>query len=145
MAREKILWNKGWKFLHGDWIAGMKPEFDDKKWYDICLPHSFGIPYFMENEFYVGYGCYRKHVTMKREWLGKRISLEFQGVFHLSRQSESGGAQPAYFFFKHGGVPSDRLSRGLHHRAMQTEKQGGVTPAFHRSHVGKLRSADQRA
>ena len=81
MAREKILWNKGWKFLHGDWIAGMKPEFDDKKWYDICLPHSFGIPYFMENEFYVGYGCYRKHVTMKREWLGKRISLEFQGVF----------------------------------------------------------------
>ena len=41
----------------------------------------YGIPYFMENNFYVGYGCYRKTIDIKTEWIGKRLSLEFQGVF----------------------------------------------------------------
>lgn len=48
MAREQILWNKGWKFRHGDFPAAAAPAFDDSAWADICLPHSFGIPYFME-------------------------------------------------------------------------------------------------
>ena len=46
MAREQILWNKGWKFRHGDFPAAAAPAFDDSAWADICLPHSFGIPYF---------------------------------------------------------------------------------------------------
>lgn len=81
MSREKLLWNEDWKFLHGDWLAGRQSIFDDSGWYDVCIPHSFGIPYFMENEFYTGYGCYRKHLYVKDEWMGKRINLEFQGVF----------------------------------------------------------------
>ena len=51
MAREQILWNKGWKFRHGDFPAAAAPAFDDSAWADICLPHSFGIPYFMEGQF----------------------------------------------------------------------------------------------
>ena len=84
MAREQILWNKGWKFRHGDFPAAAAPAFDDSAWADICLPHSFGIPYFMEGQFYVGYGCYRKSLFLPQAWLGKRVALEFQAAFQAA-------------------------------------------------------------
>lgn len=78
---EKILINNDWKFLHGDFSEGAVSDYDDAEWYDIGLPHSFGIPYFMENEFYIGYGCYRKHIVVEEKWLQKKVYIEFQGVF----------------------------------------------------------------
>lgn len=82
--RYNRLINNNWKYLYGDIENAMSAEYDDSDWYDIGLPHSFGIPYFMENEFYVGYGCYRKHFIVEKEWLDKCISLEFQGVFQVA-------------------------------------------------------------
>ena len=89
MAREQILWNKGWKFRHGDFPAAAAPAFDDSAWADICLPHSFGIPYFMEGQFYVGYGCYRKSLFLPQAWLGKRVALEFQAAFQGGRSTST--------------------------------------------------------
>mgnify|MGYP002236476199 CR=1 FL=1 len=63
--------------MHGDFPEAETPDFDDSQWYDIGLPHSFGIPYFMTNEFYVGYGCYRKKLYVEKEWLGK---TDFPGI-----------------------------------------------------------------
>lgn len=83
-ARVKVLLNNEWKFMHGDFENVQLASFQDENWYDVGLPHSFGIPYFMENEFYVGYGCYRKWLDIPTEWLGKRLSLEFQGVFQVA-------------------------------------------------------------
>ncbi|HWT74187.1 MAG TPA: glycoside hydrolase family 2 TIM barrel-domain containing protein [Mobilitalea sp.] len=79
--RIQILQNDNWTFMYGDLNIAKSFAFDDSDWYHVGLPHSFGIPYFMENHFYVGYGCYRKTLDMKKEWLGKRLTLEFQGVF----------------------------------------------------------------
>lgn len=79
--RHQALINNDWTFMYGDIAEGKEVLFDDSSWYDIGIPHSFGIPYFMENEFYVGYGCYRKHFVIQQEWLGKSISLDFQGAF----------------------------------------------------------------
>lgn len=87
------LLNNNWKFMYGDVEGAMSEEYDDSDWYDIGLPHSFGIPYFMENEFYVGYGCYRRHLTVESDWTGKCISLEFQGVFQVAEIYVNG--QPA--------------------------------------------------
>lgn len=74
--------NNDWKFAYGDFFpqAGWD-GFDDSDWYDTGIPHSFGIPYFMTNEFYVGYGCYRKKLEIDAAWMGKKIALEFQAVF----------------------------------------------------------------
>lgn len=80
-GRIQKLQNNEWKFMHGDFPEAKEAGFDDSAWYDIGLPHSFGIPYFMENEFYVGYGCYRKTLKIEEAWIGKCISLEFQGAF----------------------------------------------------------------
>ncbi|WP_255570210.1 glycoside hydrolase family 2 TIM barrel-domain containing protein [Cohnella sp. CFH 77786] len=38
----------------------------------------------MENEWYVGYGWYRKHIKWVPEWENKMISLEFEGVFQVA-------------------------------------------------------------
>lgn len=80
-GRLKLLQNNHWKFIHGDYPEAMEMQYDDSRWYDIGIPHSFGIPYFQENEFYVGYGCYRKRLHIDKAWIGKKLSLEFQGAF----------------------------------------------------------------
>ena len=79
--RQYVNLNSGWTFQYGDWEEAKSASFDDANWYHIGLPHSFGIPYFMENHFYVGEGSYRRTITVPEEWIGKQISLEFQGVF----------------------------------------------------------------
>lgn len=80
--RKKLLLNNEWKFVYGYREAN---EIEDvATWSDIGLPHSFGIPYFMEHEFYIGYGCYHKELEISGEDLKKRILLEFLGVFQCA-------------------------------------------------------------
>ena len=67
--------------MHGDYKDAKDVQYDDSSWYDIGIPHSFGIPYFQENEFYVGYGCYRKVLDIEALWIGMKLTLEFQGAF----------------------------------------------------------------
>ncbi len=58
--RESINFNRGWKFQLGDVTSASAARFDDSKWDDTNLPHSFSMPYFAADRFYVGYGYYRK-------------------------------------------------------------------------------------
>lgn len=87
--RKKINANREWKFIRGDWegFSYNGPEqvdYDDSTWSHIGLPHSFSTPYFMENEWYVGYGWYRKHVEVDSDWTNKIVHLEFEGVFQIA-------------------------------------------------------------
>ncbi len=77
--REERLLNNDWKFAYGSYTPEDKPLVEE--WSDIGIPHSFGIPYFMENEFYVGYGTYQRTLTFSGEDIERRILLEFLGVF----------------------------------------------------------------
>ena len=70
--------------MYGDYPEAVSNSFDTEDWYDVGIPHSFGIPYFMEHEFYVGYGCYRKLLNIREEWAEKKIGLEFLGVFQIA-------------------------------------------------------------
>jgi hypothetical protein len=82
--RESINFNREWKFQIGDGTGIEAAAFDDAKWDKANLPHSFSMPYFAANRFYVGYGWYRKHFAVPRAWSGKRINLEFDGVFQVA-------------------------------------------------------------
>lgn len=64
---QKILMNRNWKFMHGDFPEAKAPEYDDREWYDIGIPHSFGIPYFMEKQFYIGYWMLPQ-MAADRDW-----------------------------------------------------------------------------
>ena len=73
--------NRQWRFQLGDVPGAGASAFDDSTWSDANLPHSFSMPYFRAERFYVGYGWYRKHFVASPSWAGKRIHLEFDGVF----------------------------------------------------------------
>ena len=77
--REYRLLNNNWKFTYGDKVGASPDEIN--RWKDIGLPHSFGIPYFMEKEFYLGYGTYSKWFELSKEDCKKRILLKFFGAF----------------------------------------------------------------
>ena len=77
--------NRDWKFQLGDATNAETAAFDDTKWSDANLPHSFSMPYFAANDkFYVGCGWYRKHFDLPAPWTGKRLNLEFDGVFQVA-------------------------------------------------------------
>jgi len=79
--RQALNFNREWKFQLGDHPGTEAVVFDDAKWDDIGLPHSFSMPYFASPKFYVGYGWYRKHFDVPAGWSGKRLFLEFDGAF----------------------------------------------------------------
>ncbi len=82
--REVDNFNREWLFQLGDVSGAEAPAFDDSKWDHVGLPHSFSIPYFRADRFYVGYGWYRKHFEVPARWAGKRVNLEFDGVFQVA-------------------------------------------------------------
>ena len=79
--RSSINFNREWKYMRGDIKGAEQPTYNDREWESIGIPHSFSIPYFMSNEFYIGYGWYRKLFRLTEEDLSQKIFLEFDGVF----------------------------------------------------------------
>lgn len=67
--------NSGWMFSPGD---------NRTEWQAANLPHSFSIPYFLSKDFYVGYGWYRKGLTLNTDDMKRRLSIEFDGVFQVA-------------------------------------------------------------
>ena len=82
--RQTLNFNRQWKFQLGDVTNASTAKFDDAKWDNANLPHSFSMPYFAADRFYVGYGWYRKHFEVPKTWTGKRLNLEFDGVFQVA-------------------------------------------------------------
>src|SRR5437763_9438977 len=83
-SRQIVNFNREWKFQLGDVNGAEAGAFDDRQWSGANLPHSFSMPYFAADRFYVGYGWYRKHFDVPSAWSGKRVNLEFDGVFQVA-------------------------------------------------------------
>lgn len=82
--------NREWKFVLGDPDGAAAPGFSDQGWSTVGLPHSFSQPYFLSSEFYTGPGWYRRHMWVPREWEGRRIRIEFDGVFQCAELFANG-------------------------------------------------------
>ena len=111
MPREKLLMDSGWKFhLGNDWGTGeelinlgistgpAKPGFDDSSWTSVDLPHDWAValpfdrnangdhgfkplgPGYPQNSV----GWYRHTFTLPAADLGKRLWLDFGGVYRDS-------------------------------------------------------------
>jgi len=95
--------NAFWKYQQGDIAGAEVPKFDDGAWQSYGLPHSFSMPYFAAPDFYVGYGWYRRHLSLPGSAAGKRVSLEFDGVFQdaevFVNGKDVGGHQGGYTGF----------------------------------------------
>ena len=80
--------NDNWKFYLGDASGAEEPGFNDSSWEQVNLPHDYSIEqeYSRSGEAESGYlpggtGWYRKNFTIDSSAEGKRIRIDFGGVY----------------------------------------------------------------
>ena len=88
-SRQVLDADSGWRFLLGDPSGAEARQFADGSWRTVNLPHDWSIegvpdkdnPSAAGGGFYPGgTGWYRKTFSAPKEWKGKRVSVEFDGV-----------------------------------------------------------------
>jgi beta-galactosidase len=91
--RQRLLMDYGWRFTTGDPADAAAAAFDDRGWRTLDLPHDWSIegPYDSAaattgrgGSLPTGVGWYRRTFTMPREWRGRRVTIEFDGVYENS-------------------------------------------------------------
>jgi beta-galactosidase len=79
----------GWKFSRGNPEGAEKAGFADTAWRTLDVPHDWSIegPFDLANPtrgsggfLPAGVGWYRKHFTLPKEFAGRRVFVEFDGV-----------------------------------------------------------------
>lgn len=89
-SRLELEADSDWRFLLGDPSGAEARRFADGSWRTVNLPHDWSIEGVPDKNnptgsgggfFPAGTGWYRKTFTAPREWKGKRVSVEFDGVY----------------------------------------------------------------
>lgn len=121
--RETLLMNFGWRFQKGDlrvdhWgkltktgnygkEPGIGLAFDDSKWRPLDLPHDYAVEGVLDRKNNNGHGYlpmeigwYRRTFEIPKEDLGRRIFVEFEGVYRdmtlYANQFPVGGHESGY-------------------------------------------------
>eukprot|EP00698_Gefionella_okellyi_P024111 TRINITY_DN8419_c0_g3_i1.p1 TRINITY_DN8419_c0_g3~~TRINITY_DN8419_c0_g3_i1.p1 ORF type:complete len:693 (+),score=120.83 TRINITY_DN8419_c0_g3_i1:71-2149(+) len=77
--------NADWKFFKGNPIDAEKPDFDDRSWTSLSLPHTWNaIDGEFHDQYYRGPGWYRKHITFPGTTSSNRIFIQFDGAFSVA-------------------------------------------------------------
>jgi beta-galactosidase len=88
--RQHLCLDLNWLFLKGDPADAGQPGFDDGTWRVIDVPHDWSIegPYSETNStagsggyLPAGIAWYRKHFPTKPDFKGRKVSVQFDGVF----------------------------------------------------------------
>ncbi len=88
--RQRLSMDLNWSFTRGDPAGARSPAFDDSGWRVLDVPHDWSIegPYAQTNStagsggfLPAGIGWYRKHFATSAAFKGKRVSVQFDGVF----------------------------------------------------------------
>lgn len=92
MDKQIVLLSDCCRFHLGDIPDAWQAWFDDSCWEEVNLPHDWSVtrPFSRECSSGTGYlvggiGWYRIHITPKNEWKGKRIAINFDGIYKNSR------------------------------------------------------------
>ncbi|MGG7057769.1 Ig-like domain-containing protein [Clostridium tertium] len=89
-SERTTLFNDGWVFNLGDVQGAKEKNFDDSNWEKLSLPHDWSIELDFnsnsESTHEGGYldggtGWYRKTFTLPSEMEGKKLSIDFEGVY----------------------------------------------------------------
>ena len=89
-SRQELDADSDWRFLLGDPSGAEARQFADGSWRTVNLPHDWSIEGVPDKNnptasgggfFPAGTGWYRKAFTAPQQWKGKRVSVEFDGVY----------------------------------------------------------------
>jgi beta-galactosidase len=92
-SRQRLLMDYGWMFTTGDPVGAEEPAFDDAGWRSVELPHDWSIegPYEQDaatggrgGYLPTGIGWYRRSFTLPDGLRGRRVTVEFDGVYQNS-------------------------------------------------------------
>ena len=89
-ARERINFDRDWRFILADSVQMAQPGYDDAHWRQLDVPHDWAI----EGDFSAGnpsgagggalpggVGWYRKHLTLDKAPQDEVVCIEFDGVY----------------------------------------------------------------
>ncbi|MBZ5584414.1 MAG: DUF4982 domain-containing protein [Acidobacteriia bacterium] len=88
--RERLLFDHDWRFLLGDPAGAESPSYDAAAWRTVDAPHDWSIEGKIDPQspmggsggfFPAGVGWYRRTFTVPAAWSGKRVGVEFEGVY----------------------------------------------------------------
>jgi beta-galactosidase len=90
-VRERLNFDQGWQFHCGEVAGGEAPTLRDDAWRRLDLPHDWSIegPYSPGNASGTGYlpggiGWYRKTFALPESLRGRKVFIEFDGVYRDS-------------------------------------------------------------
>ena len=76
-------------------VAAQAPEYNDAKWQTVDLPHDAAVHHEFQKKgdgassrvgfLPLGRGWYRRHIAYDKAWQGKRVIIEFEGVYRDAR------------------------------------------------------------
>ena len=118
-TRQVVDFTQNWKFKINDTIvAGSSKNLDDSKWRTLNLPHDWSVESDFGKDFPAspgggalpgGLGWYRKTFTIDKADKGKKIFVEFDGVYRNSEvwiNGTSVGKRPnGYISFRYDLTP----------------------------------------
>ena len=80
--RVKTQLNGTWKFVASDTLTGAEaPAFDDSTWSSVSVPHTWDTPDVVTAH---SHSWYRTHIAVPAADAGKRVYVEFEGVFQVA-------------------------------------------------------------
>ena len=90
-VRKRLDFNFGWRFIKEDVAGAQSENFDDSDWRKLDLPHDWSIegPFRADLASGTGYlpggiGWYRKTFRLNDAFEGRRVRIEFDGVYKHS-------------------------------------------------------------
>jgi beta-galactosidase len=92
-SRQRLLMDYGWKFVTGDQVGAEEPAFDDAGWRSVELPHDWSIEGPFDEHaatggrggyLPTGIGWYRRSFELPVGSRGRRVTVEFDGVYQNS-------------------------------------------------------------
>jgi len=85
-SRVKLRIDEGWKVQTGNVTGAQSPALDDSAWATTNVPHDMSITLVSTKDSDPGViGWYRKHFTLSPGFAGKKVIVQFDGVYHDSK------------------------------------------------------------
>src|SRR5262245_36761187 len=72
----------GWRFLREDAPGAEAPDFDDRAWARVTVPHTWNAKDGQDGggDYYRGVGWYRRRLAVPKSESGRQLYVEFDGA-----------------------------------------------------------------
>ena len=85
-SRIKLRIDEDWKVQTGNFAGAEAPAFDDSAWATTSVPHDMSVTLLSTSDSDPGaMGWYRKHFTLPPGFAGKKVIVQFDGVYEDSK------------------------------------------------------------